>query len=95
MLCTGWRPLEAMPCTDGSLSRSDQTLRCSSEAHIVWADREALGGAITEIDTTAVLTRHDRLIDNPPVETGASSWARAVTTTAAPTPTQPGCRQRR
>jgi hypothetical protein len=45
----------------------------------VWADREALGGAITEIDTTAVLTRHDGPIDNPSVEIGASPWASTVT----------------
>jgi hypothetical protein len=38
----------------------------------VWADREALGGAIADIDTTAVLTRHDRPIDSPDVEMGAS-----------------------
>jgi hypothetical protein len=40
-------------------------------AHIAWADHEALGGAITEIDTTAVLARHDKAIDNPGVEMDA------------------------
>jgi hypothetical protein len=60
-------------------------------AHIVWADREALGGAITEIDTTVVLTRHDTPIDNPDVDTGASTGRQRSPTSTAPTPTQPGC----
>jgi hypothetical protein len=34
--------------------------------------REALGAAIAEIDTTAVLTRHDVPIDNRGVEMSAS-----------------------
>jgi hypothetical protein len=47
----------------------------------VWADHDALGGAIAEIDTMAVLTRHDRPIDNPDVETGASTRAMMVAAT--------------
>jgi hypothetical protein len=39
---------------------------------VAWADHEALGGAIDEIDTTAVLTHHDRPIDNHGVETATS-----------------------
>jgi hypothetical protein len=57
-------------------------LAAAQWAHIVWADREALGRAIAEIDTTAVLTRHDRPIDNHGVEMGASAWAPTVATTA-------------
>jgi hypothetical protein len=48
-----------------------QTSWQAQATHIVWADREALGGAITEIDTTAVLARHDKPIDNPGVEMDA------------------------
>jgi hypothetical protein len=58
---------------------------------IVGADREALGGAITEINTTAVTTAITGTIDNPDVEMGASTSATMVVTTAAPTPTQLGC----
>jgi hypothetical protein len=44
---------------------------------------EALGAqAIAEIDTTAVLTRHDRRIDNHDVEMGASTWIPTVAITA-------------
>jgi hypothetical protein len=34
---------------------------------------KALGGAMAEIDTTAVPMRHDRPIDNPDVNLGAST----------------------
>jgi hypothetical protein len=40
--------------------------------HIGWADREALGGAIAELDTTAVDYPTLRPIDSPDVEMGAS-----------------------
>jgi hypothetical protein len=49
-----------------------------------------LAGAIAEIDTTAVLTRNYRPIDNPDVEIGASTCVMMVAITAAPTPTQLG-----
>jgi hypothetical protein len=46
---------------------------------MVGPTNDALGGPIAEIDTTAVLTRHDWPIDNPDVEIGASPRAPMVT----------------
>jgi hypothetical protein len=44
---------------------------------------EGLGAqAIAEIDTTAVLTRNDRRIDNPDVEMGTSIWIPTIATAA-------------
>jgi hypothetical protein len=53
---------------------------CVATAPIVWADRDALAVAIAEIDTTAVLTRHDSPIDNRGVKMGASPATRVATT---------------
>jgi hypothetical protein len=52
----------------------------------VWADHEALRGPIAEIDTTAVLTRHDWPIGDRGIETGAGVWVPIVVTTAVRAP---------